>query len=534
MTVYRETLPIQDGGSPPPAAARPAATTSLSVLVPVYNEQHLVYASLERLKVLDRSAQLERVEIIVVDDCSTDNSPAILERFKNEQTGNPDSAIRWTFLTHARNMGKGQAVRTALEHATCDVTVIHDADLEYHPQDLLRLVTVFLDERADAVYGSRFAGGERRRVLFYRHQLGNRLLTTLSNLVTNLNLSDMETCYKAVRTALLKSIPLESSDFRIEPELTIKLAKRGARIFEVPISYSGRSYEEGKKINWRDGFRALVAIVRFALSDAIYQRDEFGSHTLARLSRAPRFNSWMADAIRPHCGNRLLEIGSGTGNLTRRLAPRTEYTATDINPLYLEALDTLASDRPYMHTSYCDVTDEASFPRLDDGYDTVVCLNVIEHVEPDRSALANIRSVLVDGGKAVILVPQGQWNYGTLDTVLGHCRRYNRQMLQQVAAAAGFTVKAMFEFNRIGTLAWFLNGKIMRRRTFGLFQIWMLDRLTPLFRIIDPLLPLPGLSLVAVLERPGGSCGEAAAASNSSALAGRYQGERSPLVPSGS
>jgi glycosyltransferase involved in cell wall biosynthesis len=475
---------------------------SLSVLVPVYNEQHLVHASLSRLKCLEDSPILERVEIIVVDDCSTDDSPRVLEQFRLEHTDSRHSKIQWTFLRHSQNQGKGAAVRTALEHATCDVSVIHDADLEYHPRDLLRMLSVFVDEGADAVYGSRFAGGECRRILLYRHQLGNRLLTTLSNLVTNLNLTDMETCYKAVRTSLFRSIPLESNDFRIEPELTIKLAKRQARIFEVPISYSGRDYQEGKKINWRDGVRALIAIARFALSDNIYRRDAYGSHTLARLSRAPNFNRWMADAIREYCGNRVLEIGSGIGNLTRRLVPRTQYVASDINPLYLDVLRSLSSERPYMRTHYCDVTDSGSFPRLDGGYDTVVCLNVIEHVESDGSALENIRSVLADGGRAVILVPHKQWNFGTLDTVLGHYRRYSKQSLTEVATNAGFVVKELFEFNRIGTPAWFLNGRLLRRRTFGLGQIWLLDRLTPLFRLIDPVLPFPGLSIVAVLERP--------------------------------
>src|SRR6266545_2404018 len=147
-----------------------------------------------------------------------------------------------------KHSGKGKAVLTALERATCDIAVIHDADLEYHPKDLNRIVEVFVDQEADAVFGSRFAGGRVRRVLLYRHELGNRFLTFLCNMATNLNLTDMETCYKAVRTQLLKSIPIESNDFRIEPELTIKLAKRNARIFEVPISYSGRTYDEGKKI----------------------------------------------------------------------------------------------------------------------------------------------------------------------------------------------------------------------------------------------------------------------------------------------
>jgi glycosyltransferase involved in cell wall biosynthesis len=475
--------------------------TSLSVLVPVYNEEHLVYASLERLTILDTSDLLERVEVIVVDDCSTDASRAVLDRFERERTGREDSKIRWTFLSHESNGGKGQAVRTALSRATCDICVIHDSDLEYYPKDLLRIVEVFQQEHADAVYGSRFAGGAVRRVLLYRHELGNRFLTFLSNLVTNLNLSDMETCYKAVRTPLLKSIPLVSNDFRLEPELTIKLAKRQARIFEIPISYSGRSYSEGKKINWGDGLLALLAIIRFSFSDMIYQRDEYGSQIVARLARAPRFNAWMAETIGRYCGQRLLEIGSGVGNLTRKLVPRAQYVASDINPLYLEALSGMSVERPYLKASYCDVTNIASFPRLEPGYDTVVCLNVIEHLKSDRDALSNIRTVLADGGTAIILVPHNQWNYGTLDVVLGHYRRYSKASLRRAAEDAGFVVKDIFEFNRVGTPAWFLNGKVFRRRTFGLFQIWMLNALTPLFRRIDSVLPFPGLSLIAVLER---------------------------------
>lgn len=474
--------------------------TSLSVFVPAYNEQFLVASSLERLKVLEESSYLERVEVIVVDDCSTDETPAVLQRFRE---ANPDRVGKfvWKFIRHDRNLGKGRAIQTALAQATCDISVIHDADLEYNPRDLHRIVRVFVENEADAVFGSRFAGGEVRRVLMYRHELGNKLLTFLCNLVTNLNLTDMETCYKAVRTELLRSIPLESNDFRIEPELTIKLAKRQARLFEVPISYAGRSYSEGKKIGWRDGFAALWAIVRFALSDAIFVRDAYGSQILARLSRAPRFNAWMADVIRPHCGQRVLEIGSGLGNLTTKLIPRSKYVASDINPLYLQTLDNLRVDRPYLSASYCDVTDLSSFPLADGLYDTVICLNVIEHVDDDHGALRHLRSALVPSGKAIVLVPQGPWNHGTLDEVLGHRRRYTKEGLRSLAVSCGFHVAKLIEFNRVGTAAWFLNGKILRRRSFGLAQISALNLLTPLFRVVDRGLPLPSLSLVAILER---------------------------------
>ncbi|MEO5821432.1 MAG: glycosyltransferase, partial [Vicinamibacteraceae bacterium] len=471
--------------------------TSLSVLVPVYNEQYLVAESLGRLEVLADSPFLERVEVIVVDDCSKDGTPRVLADFAASRAG---SRLSWRFLRHERNGGKGTAIRTALAAATCELCVIHDADLEYHPRDLLHIVQVFVDELADAVFGSRFAGGQVRRVLLYRHQLGNKFLTFLCNLATNLNLTDMETCYKAVRTDLLKSIPIQSNDFRLEPELTIKLAKRQARIFEVPISYSGRTYQEGKKINWRDGFKALWAIARFTLSDEIYVRDAYGSQMLARLSHAPRFNAWMADTVRPFCGQRVLEIGAGVGNLTLHLVPRTAFVASDVNPLYLRTLSALRTDRPYLSVESCDVSDAASFPARAGGYDTVLCLNVIEHVADDVQALINIRSVLAADGRAVILVPQGPSNFGTLDEALGHQRRYTEASLTAAAAAAGLDVERILRFNRVGTIAWFLNGKVLRRRTFGLFQIKMLGLLTPIMRALDAYLPLPSLSLIAILK----------------------------------
>jgi glycosyltransferase involved in cell wall biosynthesis len=477
--------------------------TSLSVLVPVFNEQYLVAESLRRLLVLEQSPYLDRIEVIVVDDCSRDATPEVLAEFAAARAAAP-TRIAWTWLRHEVNQGKGRAIRTALDAATCEITVIHDADLEYHPEDLLRVVEVFVKEGADAVFGSRFAGGEVRRVLLYRHQLGNRLLTTLSNLATNLNLTDMETCYKAVRTDLLRSIPLVSNDFRIEPELTIKLAKRQARIFEVPISYSGRTYVEGKKINWRDGVKALVAIARFTLSDHIYKDDEYGSQILARLSRAPRFNAWMAEVIRDYCGERVLEIGGGVGNLTLRLVPRQTFVVSDINPLYLQTLRALTHGRPYLDVEYCDVSKGETFPSRTVPYDTVICLNVVEHIEDDEQALRNIAGVLAPDGRALILVPQGPGNFGTLDEVLGHHRRYTRDSLTAVAQRAGFEVDEILSFNRFGSIAWFLNGRILKRRNFGFFQIKLLNLIVPLMKAFERVSFMPPLSLIAVL-RPAGA-----------------------------
>jgi glycosyltransferase involved in cell wall biosynthesis len=477
-------------------------SVTLSILVPVYNEQYLVRASLERLKLLADSPLLEHIEVIVVDDGSTDRTNSILREMESTEAAQPGGKLSWTFVYHEANQGKAAAIHTALQRASAELTVIHDADLEYHPLDLLKMVQVFLEEQADAVFGSRFLASEYRRVLFFRHQLGNNFLTLFCNIVSDLNLTDMETCYKMVRTPLLKSIPLVGTRFEIEPEISIKLAKRGARIFEVPIRYAGRTYQEGKKIGWRDGMHAVKAIIRFGLSDYIYAEDAYGSQILGRLNRAPRFTKWMADVIRPYVGEKVLEIGAGTGNLTVQLIPRTLYWVSDVNPLYLNYLERVRLDRPYMEVGYTDGEKGESFPK-GTKFDTVICLNVVEHLADDLTALTNFRDVLEDQGRAIVLVPCGPWLFGSLDEVLGHHRRYTRKQLTDLVERAGFHLERMLEFNRVGVIAWWLNACLLRRRTFGFWQIKLLNTLTPVFRVLDRFLPLPPLSLIAVISKPG-------------------------------
>lgn len=479
---------------------RTRTDTTLSVIVPAYNEQYLIEASLSRLFVLAESPLLHSIKVIVVDDGSTDGTTEAIDRFRESLKEEKQSnKIAWTWLRHAKNQGKGAAIRTGLEQVDTELVVIHDSDLEYHPSDLLKMVEVFLFEDADAVFGSRFLSSTYKRTLFFRHALGNKLLTFLCDLVCDLNLSDMETCYKMMRADLIKSIPLESSTFDVEPELAIKLAKRGAKIFEVPISYSGRTYNEGKKIGWKDGVRALWAIVHYAASGKIYTVDEHGGEILERLNQAPRFTRWMADVIRPYVRHRVLEVGAGTGNMSVQLMPRAVYWATDYNPQYLEYLNSLAVRRPYMYVAYLNATDPASFPH--ERFDTIVCLNVIEHIERDAEALRNLQNVLTDDGRAIILVPCGQWLYGSLDVVLKHFRRYGEDQLTDVAREAGFRTEKVLKFNRPGVLAWWLNGRILKRKSFGLGQIRLLNLLTPIFRLVDPWLPLPPLSLIAILEK---------------------------------
>jgi len=229
----------------------------LSVVIPIYNERQTLEEILRQV----RAAGLHK-QIILVDDCSTDGTRDILKGLEHEQ----DILV----LYHEQNRGKGAAVRTGIEHATADLVIIQDADLEYDPAEYPRLIRPFFENNADVVFGSRFVGGGSHRVLYFWHYLGNKFLTTLSNAFTDLNLTDMETCYKVFRRQVIQSVRIEEDRFGFEPEITAKVAKLrkdhgGLRIYEVGISYDGRTYAEGKKIGFKDGFRAVWAVVKYNL-----------------------------------------------------------------------------------------------------------------------------------------------------------------------------------------------------------------------------------------------------------------------------
>lgn len=225
----------------------------LSIVIPCYNEEKTIRTIVDAV----RASRYGSKEIIVVDDCSRDNTRAIL---KNEIAPLVDK-----ILYHEVNQGKGAALRTGIQAATGDIVVIQDADLEYDPNEYPLLVEPILHDKADVVFGSRFMGGHPHRVLYFWHRVGNGLLTLLSNMFTNLDLTDMETCYKVFRREIIQGITIEENRFGFEPEITAKIAKTRCRIYEVGISYYGRTYEEGKKIGWKDGFRALYCIVKYNL-----------------------------------------------------------------------------------------------------------------------------------------------------------------------------------------------------------------------------------------------------------------------------
>ncbi|MBI2209352.1 MAG: glycosyltransferase family 2 protein [Deltaproteobacteria bacterium] len=234
----------------------------LSVLIPVYNEVNTLEEAIRRV----RGVRLPK-EIIVVEDGSTDGTRELLMRLAGEAKPAPDPLNDLKVLFQPKNQGKGAAVRSALSHVTGDVVVIQDADLEYDPRDYMRLLEPILSGQADVVYGTRFYGGGPHRVLLFWHYLGNQLLTLVSNVLTNLNLTDMEVGYKVFKSEVLKNIDLKSDRFGFEPEITMKVAKKQCRVYEVPISYHGRTYAEGKKITWKDGIATFYTLIRFWLWD---------------------------------------------------------------------------------------------------------------------------------------------------------------------------------------------------------------------------------------------------------------------------
>ncbi len=476
----------------------------LSVIIPVFNERLTLREILRRVN----EVPIEK-EMIAVDDRSTDGSAAILDElaavYDNLQV-----------IHQPQNRGKGAAIRAGIERAAGEIILIQDADLEYNPAEYPQLIAPILEGRADVVYGSRFTGSPRRVLMFW-HTLGNRFLTLLSNMVSNLNLTDMETCYKAFRADVIKRLRLASNRFGFEPEVTARMAQLKYRIYEVPISYHGRDYTEGKKINWKDGVSAVWTILKCAVTQP---QTDAGVSTLMTLSGARRFNRWIYETLAPHLGNRILEVGSGLGNITTFLAQREMVLASDISSLYLDFLRNRFGSRPNVKIRYLDLGDVPveELRRLE--VDTVVCPNVLEHIEDDRTTLRRLNEALAPGGKLLLLVPAFQALYGSLDRELGHYRRYSRKELTEKLEAAGFRIAELRYFNAAGIPGWLVNGRLLRRKTLPPVQLKLFNLLLPLLKM-ERFFRLPfGLSLIAVAEAAAEESGRRAAAASATALSG--------------
>ncbi|MEQ8821912.1 MAG: glycosyltransferase [Sumerlaeia bacterium] len=477
----------------PNSPAPNANIKKLSILIPVYNEIRTLEKLLDR--VVSAPLPCER-ELVIVDDGSKDGSREILRKFAESRD---DTKL----IFHRQNQGKGAAIRTAIRHLTGDWAIIQDADLEYDPRDWATMLVPVQEGIADAVFGSRFLTGRYRRAMLFWHTLANKTLTFASNVLNDLNLTDMETCYKLVRSDILKSLRIRSNGFDLEPELSAKLARWGARIYEVPISYQGRSYAEGKKIGAKDAVQAFWAMVKYRYLDRRYTNHD-GFIILQSLRRAKKFNRWLMDQFEEHIGEEVLEAGCGIGNLTDLMLSKRRIVCLDYEDFYVKRLH-----QAYGHMQNFDVH-QADLTKLEDIetaspgklFDTVICINVAEHIKEDEQVFANFFKALKPGGKAIILVPHDPALYTKVDRAIGHYRRYTRDELSGKLSAAGFKVLDCWGFNRFGALGWRVNGKLLGKDTISPESMRVFEMLMPLVKLVEKVPFHTHNSVIAVGEKP--------------------------------
>jgi 2-polyprenyl-3-methyl-5-hydroxy-6-metoxy-1,4-benzoquinol methylase len=318
-------------------------------------------------------------------------------------------------------------------------------------------------------------------------------------MLNDMNLTDLETGYKVFVASALKAIPLESNRFGIEPELAAKAARNKLRIYEVPISYNGRTYEDGKKISWRDGLAALWFIVKYRFSS---NYADAGKVALDALEQAPKFNRWMYDSIRKHLGGRIAELGSGRGNLGKLLKQRANVLVTDCRDSYLKELKAKWGHLPNVQVARLDLLEENDYRLLTEfKTDTVVCLNVLEHIEDDLAVLKRLHDSVPAGCRVIFLVPFNQKLYSRFDREIGHYRRYNKAELEAKMRAVGLNVESQFFFNKAGVIAWWVGNTLFGQRSITALQLRIYNFLTPLFRLLDRVLPIQGLSTVVVASK---------------------------------
>jgi 2-polyprenyl-3-methyl-5-hydroxy-6-metoxy-1,4-benzoquinol methylase len=478
----------------------------LGVVMPCYNERSTI------LEIIDQVLASPLVaELVIVDDGSSDGTRELLR-------GVTDPRVR--VVEQPINLGKGAALRRGFQEVTAPYVIVQDADLEYDPRDYPEVITPLLEDRADVVYGSRFLSGRPHRVLYYWHSVGNKVLTTASNMFTNLNLTDMETCYKAFRREVIQSIDIQEDRFGFEPEITAKVARAGWRIYEVGISYDGRTYAEGKKIGWRDGVHAFWSILRYSTiaerrdrslvdrttGPALFdESDAELATTLDSLDGADNYTDWLYSLCEPYLGTSVLEVGAGHGDLTSKLLLEgRRVMATDLSKRCVKRLEDRFGEHPSLDTRCCDLGELIAEASQRDRYDSAVLVNVLEHIQGDVLALSQVRELLRPGGYLLVFSPAFEGLYSEYDRRIGHHRRYRRAHLVEVAGRAGFEIVGARYVNSLGAIAWWVYARQLRRTPTKHVTVALYDRLVvpTLRRIEERREPRFGQSVLLVARKP--------------------------------
>jgi SAM-dependent methyltransferase len=459
----------------------------LSVVMPCYNEAATIVEVAHRVLASPFTA-----ELIIVDDGSTDGTLSLANDLD-------DPRVR--VIAQQINQGKGAALRRGFAEATAPFVIVQDADLEYDPSEFEVVLGPLLAGQADVVYGSRFQADRPHRVLYYWHAVGNRALTTASNMFTNLNLTDMETCYKAFRREVIQSFVIEEDRFGFEPEITAKVARGKWRLWEVGISYAGRTYDEGKKIGWRDGVRAMYCIVRYspfrermhehrvgkprvaATPASFGEADRELVATLESLDGAQGYTSWIFGLAQPYLGQEILEVGAGHGTFTELLAADgADVVATELSPQSVERLQARFGGRSNIQVRHADVAEAVNGKR----YDSIVLINVLEHIEDDTMALKQLAGALKPGGRLLLWVPAFAELYSDFDRRVGHYRRYRIKGLNQLVESTGLTVVESRYVNIVGAVAWWILAKELRKVPTTAGRVKVFDRVfVPVLRRME-------------------------------------------------
>jgi len=481
----------------------------LSVVVLFYNELRTLPTVIDRLLAVDFAALGLETELLFVDDGSTDAGRSLLDPA-------PRDDVR--LIVHRRNMGKGAAVKTGLEAATGDVLCIQDADLEYDPADLPALLKPIVDGDYQVVYGNRFKGSAAG--LYYSHRVANRLLNLMVNVAFNRYLSDVYTGYKVFTREALSGLNLSARTFTVEMELTAHFLRKRLVVFEVPISYRARTYAEGKKIHFKDGFLAAGAVLRYRFQPAprplgpVARRapDVPGAvraiegdatiHTLGLedLAAARQYRRYIYDLLAPYLGAKVLEVEAGLGDFSRLLLDRDRLVLSELDPICLRALEERFGARPEVEI----VEAHPTRLKVEPPVDTVVALNVIDRLEDDVAALRSMGTAVAPGGAVLLMVPGYPQLAGAFDQALGHVRRYTPQTLSDAVTAAGLVPEVTRPVNLLGGIAWWAAVRMARQGRPTPMLVGLYDKLVvPAERAIERRVqPSFGQSVLCVARAP--------------------------------